>query len=83
MTKVFDLTKSVYDICTTDTKAKSILLNLGFKAVSAPKMMGALKNRTLNMIVPIRGKSFDEVLKVFEENGYTITGREELEEDDD
>lgn len=78
MGKELDLTKSVYDIATSDIMAKSILMNLGFKAVAAPKAMGALKNRTMDRICPIRGKSLDDVLKVFEEEGYTIIGRETL-----
>ena len=82
MIKVLDLTKSVYDICAGDMMAKSILINLGLKAVAAPKTMGAMKNRTLNMVVPIRGMGLDEVLSVFEEKGYTITGREALEEEE-
>jgi len=75
MEKTLDLEKSVYDICMSDSIAKSILLELGFKAVSAPKAMGALRNRKVSQICPIRGKKYDDVLKVFEDKGYTIINR--------
>lgn len=81
MEKILDLSKSVYDICSGDMMAKSILLNLGLKAVAAPKAMGAMKKRTLDMVVPIRGKGLDEVLSVFEEKGYTVIGRKTPEEE--
>ena len=73
--KILDLSKSVYDICMEDAMVKSTLLLLGFKAVAAPKAMGALKNRKMEQIMPVRGKSYDEVLKMFEEKGYTIINR--------
>lgn len=73
--KILDLSKSVYDICMNDAIAKSTLLGLGFKAVAAPKAMGALRNRKMEQIMPIRGKSYEEVLQIFEEKGYTIINR--------
>lgn len=76
MAKVLDLNKSVYDICANDAMAKSILLKIGFKAVSSPKAMGAMRSRKLDQIVPIRGVGFEDLLKMFEEKGYTIIGRE-------
>jgi len=74
--RILDLNKSVYDIANDDAMAKSILMRIGFKAVSAPKAMGALKTRSLDQIVPIRGVSFEDLLKMFEEKGYRIIPKE-------
>ena len=77
MAKELDLNKSVYDICAADAVAKGILLELGFKAVATPKAMGAMKNRRIPQIVPIKGKDLDAVLAAFEARGYTIINRPE------
>lgn len=79
MAKELDIRKSVYDICAEDIMAKSILLKLGLKAVSSPKAMGALRNRRMDQIVPIRGKGMRDVLKAFEDEGYTIIGLDDLD----
>lgn len=77
--KVLDLNKSVYDICVNDSRAKSILLNLGLTAVANPKAMGAMKTRTLAQVTPIRGVKLDGVLEKFVEKGYTIEGQSDAE----
>ena len=75
MEKVLDLKQSLYDICTKDSMAKSILLNFGLTAVADQKAIIGLKSKTLPQAVPIRGHKLDEILSKFEEKGYTIEGR--------
>ena len=77
MEKVLNLKKTIYALCMSDPTFRSIMLEMGVKAVAAPKTLGALKNRTLPEIVPIRGMGLDEVIKKFEEHGYAVVGRDD------
>ena len=77
MEKVLNLKKTIYALCMSDPTFRSIMLEMGVKAVAAPKTLGAMRNRTLPEVMPIRGMELDEVLQKFEEYGYRIVGREE------
>ena len=77
MEKVLNLKKTIYALCMSDPTFRSIMLEMGVKAVAAPKTLGAMRNRTLPEVMPIRGMELDEVLQKFEDYGYKIVGREE------
>ncbi len=73
MTKAFDLSKTIYDLCSMDPEIVGIMREAGFSEIANPLM---LKTAGRVMTIPkgaaMRKIDLEEVLRVFRSHGYEI-----------
>lgn len=73
MNKEIDLSKTVYEICSSNPEIPDILYELGFQDIVKPGMLHtAGRFMTIPKGAAMKKISMDDVRRSFEEKGYTI-----------
>jgi len=73
MSKMIDLSKTVYEICTEDPEVIDIMKELGFEGITNPGMLGtAGRFMTLPKGAVMKKISLDKLKEVFISKGYQI-----------
>lgn len=77
MNKTLDLSKTVYELCTTDPGITDIMRDLGFDQLSNPIMLAtAGKIMTIPKGARLRKIELSFIIRTFEQAGYTVLGKE-------
>lgn len=73
MSKIIDLSKTVYEICTEDPAVIDIMKELGFEGIASPGMLNtAGRFMTLSKGAVMKKISLDKLKEVFISKGYQI-----------
>lgn len=73
MSKMIDLSKTVYEICTEDPEVIDIMKELGFEGITNPGMLStAGRFMTLPKGAVMKKISLDKLKEVFISKGYQI-----------
>ncbi|AHF05972.1 DUF1858 domain-containing protein [Desulfitobacterium metallireducens] len=73
MSKIIDLSKTVYEICTEDSKVIDIMRELGFEGITNPGMLNtAGRFMTLPKGAAMKKISLDKLKEGFESKGYQV-----------
>ncbi|HHY28822.1 MAG TPA: DUF1858 domain-containing protein [Desulfitobacterium dehalogenans] len=71
--KTIDLSKTVYEICSTNPEAVAIMKELGFKDITNPGMLNtAGRFMTVPKGAAMKKISMEYIKEVFAQNGYEI-----------
>lgn len=77
MNKTIDLTKSVYDLCTSDSDIIRIMQSLGFEQIANPVLLNtAGRMMTIPRGAKARGIDMEVVIAAFQYEGYHVIGKE-------
>lgn len=75
MSKILNLDKSVYDICTVYPEVADIMKELGFESIAAP---GMLRTAGRFMTIPkgaqMKKISLKNIEQIFREKGFEVIG---------
>lgn len=73
MSKIIDLSKTVYEICTEDPEVVDIMRELGFEGIAKPGMLKtAGRFMTLPKGAAMQKISLEKLKEGFESKGYQI-----------
>lgn len=73
MSKIIDLSKTVYEICTEDPAVIDVMKEIGFEGITSPGMLNtAGRFMTLPKGAVMKKISLDKLKEVFLSKGYQI-----------
>lgn len=73
--KELDLNKTVYELCSEDSKIAEILFGLGFKDITQPGMLNtAGRFMTIRKGAAMKKIDIDKIRQVFLDKGYKVEG---------
>lgn len=79
--KSIDLSKSVYELCMNDSKVIDIMKTLGFDNITEKGMLNTVgRVMTISKGAKMKGIPLVDIIKVFEEEGYTVFQKEDNDE---
>ncbi|BFH27121.1 DUF1858 domain-containing protein [Paenibacillus melissococcoides] len=77
MNKTLDLTKTVYDLCASDSDMIRIMQSLGFEQIANPVLLNtAGRIMTIPRGAKAKGIDMDVIIDTFEREGYHVIGKE-------
>ncbi|BFH71165.1 hypothetical protein J27TS7_49530 [Paenibacillus dendritiformis] len=77
MNKTLDLTKTVYDLCASDSDMIRMMQSLGFEQIANPVVLNtAGRIMTIPRGAKTKGIDMDVIIDTFEREGYRVIGRE-------
>jgi len=73
MGKVIDLSKTVYELCSSDPEVIEVMAELGFEQITQPGMLqSAGRFMTIPKGVRLKKLDMDVIKKAFLDRGYSI-----------
>ncbi|WP_019640174.1 DUF1858 domain-containing protein [Paenibacillus fonticola] len=73
MSKVIDLSKTVYELCSADPEIIDIMVGLGFEQLAKPGMLqSAGRFMTIPQGARLRKVDMESIIAAFRANGYEI-----------
>lgn len=76
--KVIDLSKSVYELCMNDSKVIDIMKTIGFDNITEKGMLNTVgRVMTIPKGAKMKAIPVEDIIKVFEEEGYTVLQKED------
>lgn len=80
--KLININKSVYELCKEYKEIKDILSDFGFEAIKNPVMFNTIaKLTTIDKAAKIKNIKMKDIIKKFEEKGFTFANFENKEND--
>lgn len=80
--KLININKSVYELCKEYEEIKDILSDFGFEAIKNPVMFNTIaKLTTIDKAAKIKNIKMKDIIKKFEEKGFTFANFENKEND--
>ncbi|WP_236847103.1 DUF1858 domain-containing protein [Brachyspira catarrhinii] len=78
--KLINTNKNIYELCKEYPEIKDILSDLGFEAIKNPVMFNTMaKITTIDKASKIKNIDMKNIIKKFEENGFTFAINENNE----